>query len=69
MKSAPTILAALVLAASLAPVAAVARAGTLLRCDGVATQQGYKYVGTYCVDSPCSYPPPRMFDSYCPSSL
>jgi len=69
MKSARTLLAALVLAASLAPVVAVARAGTLLRCDGVSTQQGYKYVGTYCVDYACSYTTTRMFDSYCPYSL
>ena len=25
-------------------------AGTLLKCEGVMTNSGYKYVGTYCMD-------------------
>lgn len=60
---------AAILAANLAPSIAVARAGTLLRCEGISTQQGFKYVGTYCLDYQCQYVTTRVFDSYCPFSL
>lgn len=69
MKTLSTLLAALVLATSFAPLPALARAGTLVRCDGISTQQGYKYVGTYCADYACTYTFTRIFDSYCPYSL
>lgn len=38
-------------------------------CRGVFTPQGYKYVGTYCVDYQCSVTTTLMFDSYCPYSV
>jgi hypothetical protein len=59
----------LVIAANLSPVVAFARAGTLISCDGVSTPQGYRYIGTYCVDYQCKYTTTRMFSSYCPFSL
>ena len=59
----------LILAANLAPSIALARAGTLVRCDMLQTQQGIRYVGTYCVDYQCSYTTTRMFTSYCPFSI
>jgi hypothetical protein len=46
--------------------AALARAGTLLKCEGISTAQGYKYVGTYCVDYLCTYVSRKIFDEYCP---
>lgn len=46
-----------------------ARAGTLIKCEGISTTQGYKYVGTYCADYQCKYVITRVFDSYCPYSL
>jgi hypothetical protein len=60
---------ALILAANLAPSIALARAGTLVRCDMLQTQQGIRYVGTYCVDFQCSYTTTRVFMSYCPYSI
>lgn len=48
---------------------AYARAGTLLKCEGISTQQGYKFIGTYCVDYQCKYTTTRIFDSYCPYTL
>jgi hypothetical protein len=48
---------------------AFARAGTLLKCDFISTQQGPRYVGTYCVDYNCQYTTTRIFTSYCPFSL
>jgi hypothetical protein len=46
-----------------------ARAGTLLKCEGISTAKGYKYVGTYCVDYACTYVARKMFDEYCPYLL
>lgn len=46
-----------------------ASAGTLKSCEGVSTAQGFKYIGTYCVDFACQYVTRRMFDSYCPFQL
>ena len=67
---------------ALAPLAAVAadaaakgeaiqlaRAGTLQKCEGVSTANGYKYVGTYCMDYQCTYVQRYVFDSYCPYSI
>lgn len=48
---------------------AQARAGTLISCEGISTQQGFKYVGIYCADYQCKYTVTRVFDSYCPFSL
>ena len=48
---------------------AFARAGTLIKCDFISTQQGPRYVGTYCVDFACQYTTTRIFTSYCPFSL
>lgn len=45
---------------------AYARIGTLLKCDFVFTSQGYRYIGTYCLDMECKYVERLMFDSYCP---
>ena len=38
-------------------------------CHGVSTPQGYKYVGTYCVDYQCTVVTTLMFDSYCPYTV
>ena len=46
--------------------AATLKSGT---CHGVSTPQGYKYVGTYCVDFQCTVTTTLMFDSYCPYSV
>jgi hypothetical protein len=51
------------------PSAAFSRAGSLVKCEGVSTAQGYKYVGTYCVDFSCTYVTTKIFDSYCPFSI
>jgi hypothetical protein len=48
---------------------AIASAGALKKCEGISTQNGYKYVGTYCVDYACTYVTTKMFDSYCPYML
>ena len=48
---------------------AFARAGTLVKCDGVSTNEGYRYIGTYCVDYECKYVTRRTFTSYCPYSI
>lgn len=62
--------AAVIAAASIThPEPAQARAGTLISCEGISTQQGYKYVGIYCADYQCKYTITRMFDSYCPYTL
>ncbi len=55
---------ALILAATATVV--YARAGTLLKCDFISTQQGPRYVGTYCVDYNCQYTVTYVFTSYCP---
>jgi hypothetical protein len=64
-----TLFILLIAAANLSPMAAFARAGTLISCEGVSTQQGYRYVGTYCVDYQCKYTTTRVFTSYCPFSI
>lgn len=56
----------ILLIVALASTAALARAGTLLKCDFVFTPQGYRYIGTYCVDYECKYVERLIFDSYCP---
>lgn len=43
-----------------------ARIGTLVKCDFVLTSQGYRYIGTYCLDMECKYVERLIFDSYCP---
>jgi hypothetical protein len=63
------LLLALSTAAYLAGSNANASAGTLLSCDGISTQAGYKYVGTYCVDYSCKFVVRRVFDEYCPYIL
>lgn len=50
-------------------VSALASAGTLKKCEGISTSNGYKYVGTYCVDYACTYVTTRVFDSWCPYSI
>lgn len=67
MKKITAIILALIMAAS-TPIV-YARAGTLLKCEGISTQQGYKFIGTYCVDYQCKYTTTRIFDSYCPYTL
>ena len=57
------------LATLLSALPAYARAGTLISCEGISTAQGYRYVGTYCVDYQCKYTTTRIFTSYCPFSL
>lgn len=65
------LIASVLAAASMSTIAPVAeaRAGTLLRCEGISTPHGYKYVGTYCVDFQCQYVTTRVFDTYCPYSI
>ena len=57
------------LATVLGSLPAYARAGTLIKCDFVSTQQGPRYIGTYCVDFACQYTTTRIFTSYCPYSI
>ncbi len=57
------------LSLALSATNAYARAGTLLKCEGISTSQGYKYVGTYCVDYACTFVVRKMFDEYCPYLL
>lgn len=64
-----TLFILLIAAANLSPVVAFARAGTLISCEGISTAQGYRYVGTYCVDYQCKYTTTRVFTSYCPFNL
>ena len=68
MKILTAIISAFVIVAT-APQEAQARAGTLISCEGINTAQGYRYVGTYCVDYQCKYTTTRVFTSYCPYSL
>lgn len=63
------VVASLMLPLLISPTAIHASAGTLKSCDGVSTAQGFKYIGTYCVDFACQYVTRRMFDSYCPFQL
>lgn len=60
---------AVLLAALLTSLPAFARAGTLISCEGINTAQGYRYVGTYCVDYQCRYTTTRVFTSYCPYNI
>lgn len=46
--------------------AATLKSGT---CKGISTPNGYKYVGTYCVDYQCSVVQTLMFDSWCPYTV
>ena len=46
-----------------------ASAGRMLSCDGMSTSNGYKYVGTYCMDFNCTYVQRYVFDSYCPYNM
>ena len=57
------------LATILGALPAYARAGTLIKCDFVSTQQGPRYIGTYCVDFACQYTTTRIFTSYCPYNI
>ena len=63
------IAAVLAVATITAAPLAFARAGTLVSCDFVSTQNGGRYIGTYCVDFACSYTTTRIFTSYCPYSI
>jgi hypothetical protein len=45
---------------------AYARAGTLVKCDFISTNDGPRYVGTYCIDFNCQYVERVVFTSYCP---
>ncbi len=45
---------------------ASAKAGALKKCEGISTDKGFKYVGTYCADYECKYVFTRVFDNYCP---
>ncbi len=65
------LIASVLAAASMSTIAPVAeaRAGTLISCEGISTNQGYRYVGTYCVDYACKYTTTRVFSSYCPYNL
>ncbi len=59
--------AGLFLAVATAPVSAAnLKPGT---CRGISTSNGYKYVGTYCVDFQCTVTTTMMFDSFCPFSI
>ena len=69
MKTLLSLISAVVIACTLQPETAHARAGTLISCDGVSTPQGYRYIGTYCVDYHCKYTTTRIFTSYCPYNL
>lgn len=64
-----SIICVAVSALTVAPEPAFARAGTLISCEGISTQHGYRYVGIYCADFQCRYTITRMFDSYCPYSI
>ena len=68
MKIVTAIISAFVIVAT-APQEAHARAGTLISCEGINTAQGYRYVGTYCVDYQCKYTTTRVFTSYCPYNI
>ena len=57
------------LATLITALPAYARAGTLISCEGISTNQGYRYVGTYCVDYQCRYTTTRIFSSYCPYNI
>lgn len=60
---------AVLLAAVFTSLPVSARAGTLIKCDFVSTNQGARYIGTYCVDFACQYTTTRVFTSYCPYSI
>jgi hypothetical protein len=52
-----------------AVIATSVDAMTLQKCEGIVTSQGFKWVGTYCVDYACTYITTRVFDNYCPFSI
>lgn len=58
----------IVIAALLVGLTTTVNADTLKTgsCRGISTSNGYKYVGTYCVDFRCSVERTVMFDSWCP---
>jgi len=58
-----------VIAALLIALPLTALAGRLLKCDGVMTANGYRYVGTYCMDMQCKYVQRYVFASYCPFNI
>jgi hypothetical protein len=66
MKRSITCLLVAALIFSTSAGAATLKSGT---CHGISTPQGYKYVGTYCVDFQCSVTTTLMFDSWCPYSI
>jgi len=43
-----------------------ATAGRLLKCEGISTANGYRYVGTYCINFECTYVKRLVFRSWCP---
>ena len=59
----------LLIATTLVFLATSASAMNLKKCEGVSTPNGFKYIGTYCVDFACTYITTRMFDHYCPYSI
>jgi hypothetical protein len=58
--------AVVLFACTLGLVSEVVAAMKLIKCEGISNQNGWKYVGTYCVDTYCRYVVRRMFDSWCP---
>lgn len=66
MKRLSIILGIFALSAIFAPPTAIARAGTLVKCDYINTREGGRYVGTYCADYQCSYHIRQIFTGYCP---
>jgi hypothetical protein len=69
MKTILSALSLLAIFATMQPQDAHARAGTLISCEGISTNQGYKYVGIYCADHQCRYTITSVFNSYCPFSI
>ena len=65
IKNALIFLAASLIISSTA-AAATLKSGT---CRGVSTSDGYKYVGTYCVDYACTVVTTLMVDHWCPYSI
>jgi hypothetical protein len=64
------LMAAIVVLVGFTPAAVVwARAGTLLKCEGITTANGFRYVGTYCVDYQCQYVNRHIFNTWCPYTL
>lgn len=57
--------------ASLIVISFSAQAATLKSgtCKGISTPNGYKYIGTYCIDYACSVVQNLIFDNWCPYSV